>query len=43
MQTPQLILGLDEELLVHDFACGSGMSESIERATGPKAQMRRAA
>ncbi|OGA56722.1 MAG: modification methylase [Burkholderiales bacterium RIFCSPHIGHO2_01_FULL_64_960] len=34
MQTPQFILGLDDELLVDEFACGGGMSEAIEQATG---------
>jgi len=34
MQTPQYILGLDDELLVDEFACGGGMSEAIEQATG---------
>ena len=34
MQNPQFILGLDDELLVDEFACGGGMSEAIEQATG---------
>ncbi|WP_431152524.1 DNA cytosine methyltransferase [Acidovorax facilis] len=34
MRTPQFILGLDDELLVDEFACGGGMSEAIEQATG---------
>lgn len=34
MQTPQFILGLDDELLVDEFACGGGMSEAIEQGTG---------
>jgi DNA (cytosine-5)-methyltransferase 1 len=34
MQNPQFILGLDDELLVDEFACGGGMSETIEQATG---------
>ncbi|MBD9395596.1 DNA cytosine methyltransferase [Acidovorax sp. ACV01] len=34
MQTPQFILGLDDEQLVDEFACGGGMSEAIEQATG---------
>lgn len=42
MRTPQYIASLDYELLVDEFACGGGMSEAIERATGRKAQMRRA-
>ena len=34
MQNPQFILGLDDEQLVDEFACGGGMSEAIEQATG---------
>lgn len=34
MQTPQFILGLDDELIVDEFACGGGMSEAIEQAIG---------
>ncbi len=34
MRTPQFILGLDDEVLVDEFACGGGMSEAIEQATG---------
>ena len=34
MQNPQFILGLDDELLVDEFACGGGMSEAIEQAIG---------
>lgn len=34
MKTPQFILGLDDEQLVDEFACGGGMSEAIEQATG---------
>lgn len=34
MKTPQFILGLDDELLVDEFACGGGMSEAIEQAVG---------
>ncbi|AVQ84255.1 DNA cytosine methyltransferase [Variovorax sp. PMC12] len=34
MRSPQFILGLDDELLVDEFACGGGMSEAIEQATG---------
>ena len=34
MQNRQFILGLDDELLVDEFACGGGMSEAIEQATG---------
>ena len=28
MQTPQFILGLDDELIVDEFACGGGMSDA---------------
>jgi len=34
MQTPQFVLGLDDELIVDEFACGGGMSEAIEQAIG---------
>ncbi|GKS96935.1 DNA cytosine methyltransferase [Acidovorax sp. SUPP2825] len=34
MQTPQFILGLDEEMIADEFACGGGMSEGIEQAIG---------
>lgn len=34
MRTPQFILGLDDELVVDEFACGGGMSEAIEQAIG---------
>lgn len=34
MKTPQFVLGLDDELLVDDFACGGGMSEAIEQGVG---------
>lgn len=34
MRTPQFILGLDDELIVDEFACGGGMSEAIEQAIG---------
>ncbi len=34
MRTPQFILGLDDELLVDEFACGGGMSEGIEQGVG---------
>ncbi|EZP55906.1 DNA cytosine methyltransferase [Delftia sp. RIT313] len=34
MQTPQFILGLEDELVVDEFACGGGMSEGIEQAIG---------
>lgn len=34
MQSPQFILGLAEEMLADEFACGGGMSEGIEQATG---------
>lgn len=34
MQTPQVILGLEDELVVDEFACGGGMSEGIEQAIG---------
>jgi len=34
MQNPQFILGLDDELIVDEFACGGGMSEAIEQAVG---------
>jgi DNA (cytosine-5)-methyltransferase 1 len=34
MQTPQFILGLNDELVVDEFACGGGMSEAIEQAIG---------
>lgn len=30
----QFILGLDDELVVDEFACGGGMSEAIEQAIG---------
>lgn len=30
----QFILGLDDELVVDEFACGGGMSEAIEQALG---------
>ena len=34
MRTPQFILGLDDEMIVDEFACGGGMSEAIEQAIG---------
>ncbi len=34
MRTPQFILGLSDELIVDEFACGGGMSEAIEQAIG---------
>lgn len=34
MRTPQFILGLADELVVDEFACGGGMSEAIEQAIG---------
>ena len=34
MQNPQFILGLEDELVVDEFACGGGMSEGIEQAIG---------
>ncbi|KQW97109.1 modification methylase [Massilia sp. Root418] len=34
MSAPQFILPLDDELIVDEFACGGGMSEAIEQATG---------
>ena len=34
MRTPQFILGLEDELIVDEFACGGGMSEAIEQAIG---------
>lgn len=34
MQSPQFILGLEDEAVVDEFACGGGMSEAIEQAIG---------
>ena len=34
MRTPQFILGLADEQVVDEFACGGGMSEAIEQAIG---------
>ena len=34
MQNPQFILGLEDEAVVDEFACGGGMSEAIEQAIG---------
>jgi DNA (cytosine-5)-methyltransferase 1 len=34
MKTGQFILDLNDELIVDEFACGGGMSEAIEQATG---------
>ncbi|WP_028310969.1 DNA cytosine methyltransferase [Derxia gummosa] len=39
MLTPQLILGLDDELVIDEFACGGGMSTGIERAIGRHVDM----
>lgn len=34
MQSPQFLLGLADELIADEFACGGGMSEGIEQAIG---------
>lgn len=34
MSARQFILGLDDELIVDEFACGGGMSEAIQQAIG---------
>lgn len=34
MRNPQFILGLEDEAVVDEFACGGGMSEAIEQAIG---------